>query len=792
MESSQPLLSFGPDFVAPTVVAGSAFVKFTPVAGVHTENGPFCFLLEVDNTKILLDVGITASLTTEHLKALQHVRLDAVLLTHSGLAHTGGLPFLMALKGEQPPVVYATTPVHHLASVALYEAVQGFAATSHLPPHFEPPAIESALARITQLRYSQPIALPGGIIVVALPSGHTPGGTIWRIRKSGEDIFHVLRMNHRREATLDGAPLQLIHRPSLLLMDAVPALRPEAPAVKDRNAALFEAAQACTKHGGNVLIPIDYDRLIELLYSLKQLGLGIVVCGFQVASFLDIAQSLLEWMGASLMKEFEKTHANPFRFDSLTLINTFQDLDRLLPSLTSKIIITCGSCAEYGFTQRLLLKFLPEKGNLVLFPQDSTFQNSPKVELQVYEKEYLEGEDLRRWRQSKQEEEQQAAAEAAFVALQKRRSKITDELAELAADEEEEEEAEEQAEDNKEIEEDIQSAQMLRQVYWSDYRNDWHLDVQKDAAMRAWITDPEAASLSMLGGVTPGCRYQVFPVASGVVSAKLYPQKLSYSPYGLVLDYASLYSTASSTPSKTVVINTSPTNTSNSRAPVIPKDDRPHRFLRKSVTVSVRCQRKLIDFSGLTDGKSLRIFLAKMAARRTILLGASTEATDYLFNHLQLALPGQEDSVVAPRKLLECVNVTQSQLLVPAVISDELALTCRVAHLHGYELGKLAFLFEKETLIPPSPSTEVSISKGMLMMIGDLKLPLIKRVLSGIETALSFEFVAGDLHVFTADQRRIAIIRKSDEGCISVEGEAGPEFILIRKLLYQQLAIIQY
>jgi hypothetical protein len=76
------------------------------------------------------------------------------------------------------------------------------------------------------------------------------------------------------------------------------------------------------------------------------------------------------------------------------------------------------------------------------------------------------------------------------------------------------------------------------------------------------------------------------------------------------------------------------------------------------------------------------------------------------------------------------------------------------------------------------------------MMIGDLKLPLIKRVLSATDTTLAFEFVAGDLHVF-ANQQRVVIIRKNDEGCISMEGEAGPEFILIRKLLYQQLAIIQ-
>ena len=792
------LLGFTP---VPTVVTGGAFVKFTPISGIHTDHGPFCYLLEVDSTKILLDVGTTPALTVDHLRALEHVRVDAVLLTHSGLEHVGGLSYLVGMKKEDV-VVLATTPVHHLAGVALYEAVQGLAHNMHLPTYLEPAAIDSALSRITQVRYSQPMALPGGIIVAALPSGHSPGGTIWRIRKNGEDIYHVLRMNHRREATLDGAPLQLIHRPSLLLMDAFPALRPEAPAVKERNTGLVESIQSITKHGGNVLIPMDYERLLELLYSLKQHpSVGVIVCGFQVSSFLDIGQSVLEWMGAALMKEFERTHTNPFCFDGLTLVNNLTDLERMLPSLSAKVIISCG----HAFTQKLYARFLGEKGHLIIFPNEYAQDNnnsSKTVELMQYEKVYLEGEDLRRWRQTKLEEEQQAAAEAAFVALQKRRTKITDELAELAADNDDDESEDEEAaaldvleeakKDKKTApiyEEDIQSAQMLREVYWSDYRHDWHLDVHKDAAMKLWISDPEAASLSVLGGVTPGCRFQVFPIASGVVRTdKLYPSKLSNSAYGLVLDYSALYSQQNAPIRATTVpaaLNTAAI-TALSRIPIIPKDDRPHRFEGKRVSIIVRCQRKQMDLAGLTDGKSLRIFLGKMSPRRTILLGASAEATDFLYNHLLLTLPGQD--VVAPRALLECVNVTQSQLLLPAVISDELATTCRVAHLHGYELGRLQFKpsADKDTLLTADAPTS---SLSQLMMIGDLKLPLIKRVLSTTDSALAFEFVAGDLHVF-ANQRRVAIVRKNDEGSISLEGEAGPEFVLIRKLLYQQLAII--
>lgn len=48
----------------------SSFVKFTPISGAR-EDAPRCYLLEIDQAKILLDCGCDEELNVEYLSSLK-------------------------------------------------------------------------------------------------------------------------------------------------------------------------------------------------------------------------------------------------------------------------------------------------------------------------------------------------------------------------------------------------------------------------------------------------------------------------------------------------------------------------------------------------------------------------------------------------------------------------------------------------------------------------------------------------------------------------------------------------
>lgn len=60
-----------------------------------------------------------------------------------------------------------------------------------------------------------------GITITPYAAGHMIGGTMWKIVKDGEeDIIYAVDYNHKKERHLNGAVLETLSRPSLLITDA--------------------------------------------------------------------------------------------------------------------------------------------------------------------------------------------------------------------------------------------------------------------------------------------------------------------------------------------------------------------------------------------------------------------------------------------------------------------------------------------------------------------------------------------------------------------------------------------
>ncbi|KAJ2158681.1 hypothetical protein GGH15_005178, partial [Coemansia sp. RSA 562] len=66
----------------------SSTLQFTAISGAHNEDA-VCYLLEIDDARILLDCGSYEDYSGEGLARLQRIarQVDAVLLSHPDMAH---------------------------------------------------------------------------------------------------------------------------------------------------------------------------------------------------------------------------------------------------------------------------------------------------------------------------------------------------------------------------------------------------------------------------------------------------------------------------------------------------------------------------------------------------------------------------------------------------------------------------------------------------------------------------------------------------------------------------------
>ncbi|KAF9405666.1 cleavage and polyadenylation specificity factor subunit 2, partial [Podila epigama] len=436
----------------------SNYIRFTALSGSKSE-AALCYLLEIDEAKIMLDCGWNDAFNVDDLRQLKRVAkdVDACLLSHATLHHIGALAYAKSYL-ELRAQTYATFPVMDMGRLSMYDIWQSKRATEDFKT-FNLEDIDQAFESITCLRYHQPTVLAGhckGITITAYAAGHTVGGTIWKISKDTESILYAVDYNHRKDKHLDptvlfskdGTTPSDFKAPSLMITDAFNAGETH-PSRADRDKGLL----ATLSTGGSVLLPTDSStRVLELAYMLDSYWMTnrvpfplILLTNFSYRT-AHFATSMMEWMGETVRSQLTDTRENPFQFKYLRLCQRLSDLDRY-PG--PKVVLASNLSMETGFAREVFLKLewsqnprntliLTERalpGELARFLYDewkegvgqltskdvgSEVQLDLVVNLRVDRKVPLEGQELAEFIAVEEARKEREAAEAALLERNRR------------------------------------------------------------------------------------------------------------------------------------------------------------------------------------------------------------------------------------------------------------------------------------------------------------------------------------------------------------------------------------
>ncbi|KAF9172141.1 cleavage and polyadenylation specificity factor subunit 2 [Mortierella sp. AD010] len=348
----------------------SNYIRFTALSGAKSESA-LCYLLEIDEAKILLDCGWNDAFDVEDLRQLKRIAkdVDACLLSHSTLHHLGALAYAKSYMGLRAQT-YATFPVMDMGRLSLYDTWQSKRSTEDFTT-FNLEDIDQAFEAITCLRYQQPTELAGkckGITITASSAGHTVGGTVWKISKDTESILYAVDYNYRKDKHLDATVLLPIdgnvppefQRPSLMITDAYNSGQLYQPSRLSRDRALLESTIAAINRGGSVLLPTDSStRVLELAYMLDSYWMAnrvryplILLTNFSYRT-AHFATSMMEWMGDTVRSQLTDTRENPFQFKYLRLCQRLSDLEKY-PG--PKVVLASNLSMESGFAREVFLR----------------------------------------------------------------------------------------------------------------------------------------------------------------------------------------------------------------------------------------------------------------------------------------------------------------------------------------------------------------------------------------------------------------------------------------------------
>jgi putative mRNA 3-end processing factor len=232
------------------------------VLGAAREVGRSGFLVNCDHTNILMDYGVLLKREPIFPMHVKPKEVDAVVITHAHLDHSGFVPSLYLTGTTEIPAL-ATLPTFQLTELLIEDMIKlsGF----YLP--FEYIDVMTMLKSSKNLQYREPY-LVNDAKVTLHESGHVVGGGTVIVEHDGKRIFYTGDINTRGSKLLRPADLDF-GEIDLMITESTYSQTEQQPR-EEAERELIEFAYDVIERGGTLFIPsFSVERAQEIACVLK-------------------------------------------------------------------------------------------------------------------------------------------------------------------------------------------------------------------------------------------------------------------------------------------------------------------------------------------------------------------------------------------------------------------------------------------------------------------------------------------------------------------------------------------
>jgi putative mRNA 3-end processing factor len=215
--------------------------------GAAKEVGRSAFLVNCNNTNILMDYGVLLKREPIFPMHVKPKEVDAVVITHAHLDHSGFVPSLY-LSGTTDIPALATLPTFELSELLIEDMIKlsGF----YLP--FEYIDVMTMLKSSKNLQYREP-HMVNDARVTLYESGHVVGGSTVVVEHDGKKVFYTGDINTRGSKLLRPADLDF-GEIDMMVIESTYSQTEQVPREQSERE-LIEFAYEVIDRGGTLFIP---------------------------------------------------------------------------------------------------------------------------------------------------------------------------------------------------------------------------------------------------------------------------------------------------------------------------------------------------------------------------------------------------------------------------------------------------------------------------------------------------------------------------------------------------------
>ena len=335
-------------------------------------------LLEVNGYRVLLDCGLYQGSRAEATKRNQNLpfnphSLDAVILSHAHIDHSGNLPSLLKNGFDNP--IFATPATAHLANIMLLDSAHiqeidaeniNYKNAKKRLPQVEPLYTIADAAQVAQhfdpYEYEKPFEVVPGVTGTLVDAGHILGSAavMLDIEEKTNGSLRKLRLWFSGDIGRRGLPLlrdpELPRQADYMIMECTYGDKSHS----DPQLAYDELRQVIlrtVKRGGKIIIPsFAVGRTQDLVYHLQMMisrgevpRIPVIVDSPLAVNASDIYRKHLECFDAETQKFIQADrHREILGFDLLTYTRSVDESKALNARKEPMIIISAAGMAENG------------------------------------------------------------------------------------------------------------------------------------------------------------------------------------------------------------------------------------------------------------------------------------------------------------------------------------------------------------------------------------------------------------------------------------------------------------
>ena len=377
-ERAKQLKSVGEEIFRPRLVEKSEVSLLT--LGGFGQVGRSCMLLTTPDSKVLIDCGVNPGARTpaEAYPRLDWANisldeLDAVVIGHAHLDHTGFLPVLTKYGYKGP--IYCTEPTLPMMNLIQLDAIKVAGAQGRIPMYAERD-VHQIMRQTIGLSYGTVTDISPDIKLVLANAGHILGSASchFHIGNGDHNFVYSGDIKYGKSMLLESADTRFPRVETLLVESTYGAKEDIQPSREEVEGAFIKSVNETLKEGGKVLIPIPaVGRAQELMMVIDkymksgQLIESPVFMEGMIQEATAIHEAHPEYLERSLKQKILETDDNPFDSEYFTNIEHADGRDEPLREDTPCIVIATSGMLEGGPVLEYFRNFAPNPKNKILF-----------------------------------------------------------------------------------------------------------------------------------------------------------------------------------------------------------------------------------------------------------------------------------------------------------------------------------------------------------------------------------------------------------------------------------------